>query len=1047
MPDRYTVAPAPKDQPTSPKKLSPPGAEAEPPNAEDAEGNAQNVTNKVLPLPADPPAGDAPATIDLKSLAEMLARERWNGTVTLTAMELPTSEYILQIDATSIGEQNWPSLECERGVLGGNGQHIAYNEVQPIQLVVSLDEAPLIRCYFSDQSNSLCEGIIDLQAKTIVGNVYMGSLEMGRCSDVVGTFELTAVASAQSTNDATADITTDTNLTNAEAVRLLVRQLAGEKRAVPVRTLGLPKRSSRQQAKKALAKLYTQQERTVLTAANSKVLKQFRVKARETVVPSKALPAAVVNDNLDGLSLEAICQIVNAPPTLKYTEQEKAAINSAICKRSHDGALEVDLRCADLSSIDLRFASLPRENLQGANLNQAVLQGSKLQGADLLSTTLWGARCEGAVLRGACLCDMEHEGMMNDYRVQQTAQAGNKAMEHMFAELKKEMGGTADQLEGGTVDEQEAAAVQAQAEGEDGMNEMLLAGGEMFTAIGANLLGPTILDVADLRRAVIICSAMQAPSFCGADLRGAKVRGSYLDGAAFDACDMRGVNFNSSCLTGCTIDAETKFTAAPKLAPTMPRGVGRGNSMGWMVREVGKNFGCGHMDDEEEEDDDDDDDEDEDEDEDGEDEEGLDEEGDDGGDDGGGPSLLSLALGGGSGVMHEAEGIVRGVAEDGVAKIEEQLLQQVEEAGDRVGEKLLRGVEQVEAKVAGLKTRLDKLQAGAKAVATKEVQRVRGKCSGMTKWAARKSEARAAQLAKTVAAQAGALFRGLKAQGRKVQSVQSGKSAGKGKGASCTTATAKELQAFEHMHTMLDYICRATIDAKAQGGEKLHERKVEAYQTAAEQLQEVEQQLRDEACSMAVRAFDRFHLTAPTGFSEAAGSWIQLGKAVLSSSPQRMRVEAKEISRLMDKLDTLCNTEFHMDSWDETLGAWEQLYRWQRTCRGERSAVIVEQVFREPAFARAFGMALHMRQLQRHSVLVPAEMCPVWLLKELKSAKLTIKDHLDTYKKTADAELASMEKIQAKQHLIVNFVSILIGNFLIALALRLFQWDSWSPSL
>ena len=105
--------------------------------------------------------------------------------------------------------------------------------------------------------------------------------------------------------------------------------------------------------------------------------------------------------------------------SLKRSDMEKA-VQTLGRLRQHDGDLVIDLRSAnlqtmDLSQLDFDQALMNEAQLQGANLFRAQFQGADLRGAqlqraDLFSTQLQGANLSGAQLQGAELFRAQLQG-------------------------------------------------------------------------------------------------------------------------------------------------------------------------------------------------------------------------------------------------------------------------------------------------------------------------------------------------------------------------------------------------------------------------------------------------------------------------------------------------------------------------------------------------------------------------------------------------------------------------------------------------------------
>jgi uncharacterized protein YjbI with pentapeptide repeats len=213
--------------------------------------------------------------------------------------------------------------------------------------------------------------------------------------------------------------------------------------------------------------------------------------------------------------------------------------------RRTEGALEIDLRRADLSGMTLNGADLSRArldgaNLQGSNLRQANLNAVSLKGANLRNADLGGTRlhanCDGANLAGAWLVDAN------------LAESSFIGADLSRAKMARADLSRADLQRANLTDADLSAAYlpHAQLNGAvlEGTN---LNGASLYRAdlSGAHVAGAHLVGV-NLTEATLVGSNLSAADLSRANLGNADLSGANLTHAVVDRANLRGAKLVGS---------------------------------------------------------------------------------------------------------------------------------------------------------------------------------------------------------------------------------------------------------------------------------------------------------------------------------------------------------------------------------------------------------------------------------------------------------------------------------------------------------------------
>jgi uncharacterized protein YjbI with pentapeptide repeats len=244
--------------------------------------------------------------------------------------------------------------------------------------------------------------------------------------------------------------------------------------------------------------------------------------------------------------------------------------------RRTEGALEIDLRRANLSGMTLNGADFSRArldgaNLEGANLRQANLNAVSLKGANLRNADLGGTRlhanCDGANLAGAWLVDAnltESSFIGTDLSRAKMTRADMSRANLQRANLTD-------------ADLSAAYLPHAQLNGAvlEGTN---LNGASLYRAdlSGAHVAGAHLVGV-NLTEATLVGTNLSAADLTRANLSNADLSGADLTRAVVDRANLRGAKLAGSNQLGVdwsrAIDAPSASQGTATPAPDTPQAI------------------------------------------------------------------------------------------------------------------------------------------------------------------------------------------------------------------------------------------------------------------------------------------------------------------------------------------------------------------------------------------------------------------------------------------------------------------------------------------
>lgn len=117
-------------------------------------------------------------------------------------------------------------------------------------------------------------------------------------------------------------------------------------------------------------------------------------------------------ESLSGSTLESL--VADDDDGALRLAGERVDVVNGCTIEPHTRCTAVDLRGADLSGVNLAWATLRRVDLSGARLVGADLRGADLRETDLSGADLSGAQMRGADLRSATLTRTDLSGAMLD---------------------------------------------------------------------------------------------------------------------------------------------------------------------------------------------------------------------------------------------------------------------------------------------------------------------------------------------------------------------------------------------------------------------------------------------------------------------------------------------------------------------------------------------------------------------------------------------------------------------------------------------------------
>eukprot|EP01052_Picozoa_sp_SAG31_P039274 SAG31_NODE_5413_length_2550_cov_2.164831_1_plen_731_part_00 len=150
-------------------------------------------------------------------------------------------------------------------------------------------------------------------------------------------------------------------------------------------------------------------------------------------------------------------------------------------------------------------------------------------------------------------------------------------------------------------------------------------------------------------------------------------------------------------------------------------------------------------------------------------------------------------------------------------------------------------------------------------------------------------------------------------------------------------------------------------------------------------------------------------LGAPSKYTTTG--WVGMVRAVLAMDTVSMNVDLKELVFLLEELKVL-RDPISASNWDDALDTWLSLAELPRKFRGDRSQMVLKQIFLDQELKTALGMANQLRDIVRGE---NNKSIPQGLVTSMKNdAGGHIKAHYYSFVKAINSEIERINRIKAR---------------------------------